>query len=152
MSDESPINPEASEASAAANRESDPLLRERYGLGARREGLRSQRWFYPALITALLGGTWLAWSATHYSLPEIRHTLISYEVIDAGHIQLRYSVTFKSSDKGHLCQLVAKDFDTNVVGEVVDHFPIGTRSQTLITIIPTRVAAVNADISRCAVE
>ena len=133
-------------------RENDALLRERYGLGARRSGLRSQRWFYPALLFALLGGSWLVWSATHYSLPEIRHTVISYEVIDGGHIELRYSVTFKSATKRHLCQLVAKDFETNVVGEVVDHFPAGTRSKTLITVIPTRVAAVNADISRCAVE
>ena len=92
------------------------------------------------------------WSALHYSLPEIRQTVISFNVVDDRHIALRYSVTFKSANKAHLCQLVAKDFDTNVVGEIQDNFPAGVRSKTLVTVIPTRVKAVNAAISRCAVK
>ena len=141
---------------AAADKPGDPerdsALRDRYGLGEPKRGITSQRWFMPALLFALIGGTWLAWSAIHYSLPEIRQSVISFTVVDDRHIELRYSVTFKSIAKAHLCQLVAKDYQTNIVGEVEDHFPAGTRSQTLITVIPTRVAAVNADISRCAVE
>ena len=138
--------------SGTGDREVDPALRERYGLGSRRSGITSRQWFMPALLFALIGGSWLIWSALHYSLPEIRQSVISFRVIDTRHIELRYSVSFKSASKAHLCQLVAKDYGTNVVGEVADHFPVGTRSQTLITVIPTRVAAVNADISRCAVE
>ena len=145
-------------SSGATGRERDPRLRERYGLGKAREGatgfrkVTSARWFIPALLSAVIGGSWLAWSAMHYSLPEIRHSLISFSVVDSRNIDIRYSVTFKSSTKRHLCQLVAKDYLANTVGEVTEHFPAGTRARTLITRIPTRVAAVNADIARCAVE
>ena len=92
------------------------------------------------------------WSALHYSLPEIRETVISFNLVDDRHIALRYSVVFKSTKKAHLCQLIARDFDKNIVGEIEENFPAGIRSKTLIATIPTRVKAVNADISRCAVK
>ena len=138
--------------SGAGGEELDAALRERYGMRKRPAGIFAQRWFIPALLFALIGGSWLTWSAYHSSLPEIGKSVISVKVIDSRHIELRYSVTFKSRSKAHLCQVIARDYGTNIVGEVEDHFPVGTRSQTLITVIPTRVAAVNADISRCAVE
>lgn len=139
-----------SPASGASDHEAK--MRERYGLHARKRGIHRQPWFPAALLFAISGGAWLLWSASHYSLPEIRQTVISFKAIDSRHIELRYSVTFKSRNKAHICQLVAKDFDTNVVGETSDIFPAGTRSNTLVTVIPTRVEAVNASISRCAVK
>lgn len=134
------------------SRENDPALRKRYGIAEPGKSIRTQPWFVPALILTLVGGSWLMWSALHYSLPEIRQTVISFNVVDDRHIQLRYSVTFKSPGKAHLCQLIARDFDKNIVGEIQDNFPAGVRSKTLVTTIPTRVTAVNADISRCAVK
>ncbi len=66
-------------------------------------------------------------------------------------MQVRYSLAFKSSAKAHLCQLVARDYQANTVGEITDHFPAGTFTPvTLVSVIPTRVAAVNAAIIRCA--
>ena len=131
-------------------REDDPYLRQRYGIP---EPSRSpfKKWLTPALIALLVGGSWLAWSANHYSRLEIRSTLISFRVVDASHIELRYSVDFRSKSKAHLCQLIARDYAANTVGEVTDRFPAGTFTPvTLVRTIPTRVAAVNAAISRCA--
>lgn len=131
-------------------REDDPNLRKRYGIP---EPTRSplKKWFLPALIVALVGGSWLAWSANHYSRPEIRSTLISFTAIDASHMQIRYSVDFRASSKAHLCQLIARDLAANTVGEITDRFPAGTFTPvTLVRTIPTRVAAVNAAIVRCA--
>lgn len=129
-------------------RDEDPYLRERYGLTT---PSKHKRWLVPALIVALIGGGWLAWSARYYSNPEVRSTLISFNAVDDGHMKIRYSVHFKSK-RSHTCQLVAKDFDANIVGEVSDHFDAKISSESRIVIIPTRVAAVNATIARCAAE
>jgi len=129
-------------------REDDPYLRQRYGIP---EPSRFKKWFTPALILLIVGGGWLAWSANHYSRPEIRSTLISFTALDKSHMQVRYSLTFRSSAKAHLCQLVARDYAANTVGEITDRFPAGTFTPvTLVSVIPTRVAAVNAAIIRCA--
>ena len=129
-------------------REDDPYLRKRYGIP---EPSRYKKWFTPALIIFIIGGSWLAWSANHYSRPEVRATLISFSAIDSSHMQVRYSLAFKSSAKAHLCQLVARDYQANTVGEIADHFPAGTITPvTLVSVSPTRVAAVNAAIIRCA--
>lgn len=138
------------ECMSDAARAATPYLRARYGI-PEPENRRYKKWFTPALIFLLIGGSWLTWSANHYSRPEIRSTLISFSPIDAGHIPVRYSVEFRSKNKAHLCQLIARDLSANTVGEITDHFPSGTTSATLVSSIPTRVAAVNAAISRCAI-
>jgi Domain of unknown function (DUF4307) len=134
---------------SAQSRASNPYLRARYGIPEPSHN-RYKKWFTPALIALVIGGSWLAWSANHYSRPEIRSTLISFQPIDNSHISIRYSVSFRSAEKAHLCQLIARDLAANTVGEITDHFPAGTTSKTLVSVIPTRVAAVNAAISRCA--
>jgi len=135
-----------SEAARAAN----PYLRARYGIPEPGSS-RYKSWFTPALIALAVGGSWLAWSANHYSRPEIRSTLISFTPVDSAHISVRYSVAFRSASKPHLCQLVARDLSANTVGEIADRFPAGTTSTTRVSVIPTRVAAVNAAILRCAI-
>jgi hypothetical protein len=132
-------------------REDDPYLRARYGI-AEPSRSRYKKWFTPALIILLVGGAWLAWSANHYSRPEVRSTLISFKAIDSSHMQVRYSISFRTASKAHLCQLVARDFSANTVGEITDRFPAGTfMPSTIVSTIPTRVAAVNAAIIRCAI-
>jgi len=131
-------------------REDDPYLRQRYGI-PEPSNSRYKRWFTPALLLLVIGGAWLAWSANHFSRPEIRSTLISFTAVDSSHMQVRYSVSFRESAKAHLCQLIARDYSANIVGEITDRFPGGTITPvTLVSIIPTRVAAVNAAITRCA--
>lgn len=134
---------------SAEARASNPYLRARYGIPEPSHN-RYKKWFTPALIVLVIGGSWLAWSANHYSRPEIRSTLISFHAVDVSHMSIRYSVSFRSTDKAHLCQLIARDLAANTVGEITDHFPAGTSSKTLVSVIPTRVAAVNAAIIRCA--
>ena len=132
-------------------REDDPYLRARYGI-AEPSRSRYKKWFTPALIVLLVGGSWLAWSANHYSRPEVRSTLISFKAIDSSHMQVRSSISFRTASKAHLCQLVARDFSANTVGEITDRFPAGTfMPSTIVSTIPTRVAAVNAAIIRCAI-
>ena len=132
-------------------REDDPYLRARYGIPEPSRS-RYKKWFTPALIVLLVGGSWLAWSANHYSRPEVRSTLISFKAIDSSHMQVRYSISFRTASKAHLCQLVARDFSANTVGEITDRFPAGTfMPSTIVSTIPTRVAAVNAAIIRCAI-
>ena len=136
---------------SAAARAASPYLRARYGIPEPRNS-RYKKWFTPALIALVVGGSWLAWSANHYSRPEIRSTLISFHAVDAGHMSVRYSVDFRTKSKAHLCQLIARDFSANTVGEITDHFDAGAFTPvTLVSVIPTRVAAVNAAIIRCAV-
>lgn len=142
------VSPKLADMSARARAES-PYLRARYGI-PEPTNRRYQKWFTPALIALVVGGSWLAWSANHYSRPEIRSTLISFHAVDASHMSVRYSVEFRSKGKAHLCQLIARDFSANTVGEITDHFAAGTSSTTLVSVIPTRVAAVNAAIIRCA--
>jgi hypothetical protein len=67
-------------------------------------------------------------------------------------MQVRYSLSFRTSSKAHICQLIARDFAANTVGEITDRFPAGTlMPATIVSTIPTRVAAVNAAIIRCAI-
>jgi hypothetical protein len=135
---------------ARIRREDDPYLRRRYGI-PEPSTRRYKRWFTPAIIALLVGGSWLAWSANHFSRPEVRSTLISFRAIDSSHMEIRYSVSVKTSSRPHLCQLIARDISANTVGEITDRFPAGTfMPVTLVRTIPTRVAAVNAAILRCA--
>ena len=126
-------------------RAQNEYLRNRYGISLSRR----PQWLVPALVIALTGGSWLAWSAQHYSRPEIRSSLISFAVIDDGHISVRYSVQFKDAAKPHSCLLNAKDYGANVVGQFTDVIPAGQASVTREATIHTRLRAVNAGIEKC---
>ncbi len=123
----------------------DPFLRERYGIKSR----RLPTWALPALAIAIVGGSWLVWSANHFSKPEIRQTLISFQAIDAGHMEIRYSLIFRTNSKAHTCLLTARDYSASVVGELTDSIPAGVFETTRTVQIPTRALAVNAGIASC---
>lgn len=129
-------------------RASDPYLRKRYGITES----RVPKWLPLAatLLIALIG--WTIWSGTSHSTPEVRYNLITFKPIDEKSIEIRFNVKFKSLDKEHVCTLVARDFQANVVGERNFLFPIGTKQKEVTTQIPTRVAAVNAGIVACQVR
>jgi hypothetical protein len=126
-------------------RANSEYLRNRYGISLSRR----PKWLVPAFVIALTGGSWLAWSANHYSQPEIRSSLISFAVVDDAHISVRYSLHFKDASTSHSCLLTAKDYGANVVGQITDAIPTGTNSLTREVIIPTRLRAVNAGIEKC---
>jgi hypothetical protein len=123
----------------------DPFLNERYGIKKN----RFASWVLPALFFGLVGGSWLIWSANHYSKPETRSTLISFHAVNSTTMQIRYLLLLRSSNQSHSCRLVARDYSANVVGEVTDLIPSGVSAITRTINIPTRVLAVNAGILGC---
>jgi len=131
--------------------QSDPHLMERYGISKARFSRFSRfpKWLLTALLVAVIGGGWLLWTANHYTYPEIRSTLISFREVDAKSIEIRYSVEIKNPNSQVICRLAARDFGLNIVGQIDDQIPLGTKSATRIVRIPTRLAAVNAQIESC---
>jgi hypothetical protein len=48
-----------------------------------------------------------------------------------------------------VCTLIARDFDKSIVGQIDYEIPAGKSKVELVTIVPTRSQAVNADVSSC---
>ena len=128
--------------------ENDPYLRERYGISKARFP-RFPRWVITAILVSVIGGGWLLWTANHYTYPEIKSTLISFREVDAKSIEIRYSIEIKNPNSQVICRLAARDYGLNIVGQIDDQIPLGTTSTTRIVQIPTRLAAVNAQIESC---
>ena len=124
----------------------DAYLQNRYGSSKPGE----RRWLLPAIVLLVVGGSWLFWSANHYSKPEIRTQLISFKVVSPTEISLRYSINVRSAKRSHQCILTASDYQANVVGQVTDSLPAGASSFTRTVLIPTRAAAASASIEHCA--
>jgi len=128
--------------------ENDPYLRERYGISKVRF-LGFPRWLITAILIFVIGGAWLLWTANHYTYPDIKSTLISFREVDDKSIEIRYSVEIKNPNSQVICRLAARDYGLNIVGQIDDQIPLGTTSTTRILRIPTRLAAVNAQIESC---
>jgi hypothetical protein len=128
-----------------SERDGDAYLQKRYG--SSKPGQR--RWVLPAVVLLVVGGSWLLWSANHYSKPEIRTELISFKVVSAKEVSLRYSISVRSTKRSHQCVLTASDYQANVVGQVTDVLPAGTTSINRTIAIPTRAAAASASIEHC---
>ncbi len=125
----------------------DPILRERYGIKPKGRG---NIWLVISFSTLAL--LWFIWSGTNFANPAIRSELISFQVIDEQKLSITYSIQVRDLTTSHSCNLVARDFDKNVVGEFVDQMPAGTLnlgSNLRIIEISTRIPAVNAGISGC---
>ena len=124
----------------------DDYLQQRYGRS--KKGKR-RPWVAPAIILLAVGGSWLIWSANHYSKPEISTELISFSVTDPKAVSLRYFVKVRTASRSHQCILTASDYQANIVGQVTDKIPLGAHSYTRTILIPTRTQAVSATIARC---
>ncbi len=125
----------------------DAYLIARYGKDHR----TAARWKFPAAIVALIGIPWLLWSAGYHSQPSIRHELLAFKVVDPTKIEVTYLLERNVAGLEVFCTLVARDFEKNVVGEVMDEFKANDAplSQTQTRTIPTRIRAVNADVVGC---
>ena len=125
----------------------DPLLRERYGIKSNnRRNLRL------AIGFAVLAVLWFIWSGTNIANPQIRSQVISFKVLDNQSISITYTLQVKNLNVPHSCDLVARDIDKNIVGEVTEHYEAGqlAAGKNLKTVlISTRTPAVNAGISSC---
>ena len=116
---------------------------DRYGV------TKSRSWIAVALITAILGVGWITWAGLHHSNPAIRTQLITFVVDTDRAVSVRYSVDRHSNGAATICTLIARDYDKNIVGQIDEEIPAGTSKVELVTVVPTRSEAVNADISSC---
>lgn len=125
----------------------DPMLRERYGIKANR-----QKNIWLLIGGSILAIIWFIWSGTNIANPEVRTELISFKVIDNQSVSITYKISVKNLNTSHSCDLVARDIDKNVVGELTDNFKAGQLidGKNLRTVVmSTRTPAVNAGISSC---
>ena len=116
---------------------------ERYGAA------KSTRWPAIALVVAIVGIGWLMWSALYHSNPSLRSQLISFAITDDRSASVRYFIERADSNQVVVCTLIARDFDKNVVGQIDQEIPAGKSKVELVTEVPTRSEAVNADVSSC---
>ncbi len=116
---------------------------DRYGV------TKSHSWVAVALITAILGVGWITWAGLHHSNPTIRTQLITFVVDNDREVSVRYSVDRHSTKTATVCTLIARDYDKNIVGQIDEEIPAGQSKIELVTVVPTRSEAVNADVSSC---
>ena len=116
---------------------------DRYGVK------QSRSWVAIALITAVVGVGWIIWAGLHHSNPAIRTQLISFVVDNDREVSVRYSVDRHSTTAATVCTLIARDYDKNIVGQLDQEIPAGLAKVELVTVVPTRSEAVNADVLSC---
>jgi len=116
---------------------------DRYGVK------KSRSWIAVAVITAILGVGWITWAGLHHSNPAIRTQLITFVVDNDREVSVRYSVDRHSNQAATICTLIARDYDKNIVGQIDQEIPAGRSKIELVTVVPTRSEAVNADVSSC---
>ena len=116
---------------------------DRYGVK------QSRSWVAVALITAVVGVGWITWAGLHHSNPVIRTQLISFVVDNDREVSVRYSVDRHSTTAATVCTLIARDYDKNIVGQLDQEITAGLAKVELVTVVPTRSEAVNADVSSC---
>ena len=116
---------------------------ERYGVA------KATRWPAIALGVGILGIGWLVWSALYHSNPPLRSQLVSFTITDDRAASVRYFIERQDSNQVVVCTLIARDFDKNIVGQIDQEIPAGKSKVELITEVPTRSEAVNADVSSC---
>ena len=116
---------------------------ERYGLRKKRS------WVGIALITAVVGVGWITWAGLYHSNPEIRVQLISFKVDSDREVSVRYFVERDSAEAISICTVIARDFYKDIVGQIDVEIPSGKEKVELVSVVPTRSLAVNADVSTC---
>ncbi len=116
---------------------------ERYGVA------KATRWPAIALVVGIVGIGWLVWSALYHSNPPLRSQLVSFTITDDRAASVRYFIERQDSDQVVVCTLIARDFDKNIVGQIDQEIPGGKSKVELVTDVPTRSEAVNADVSSC---
>ena len=116
---------------------------ERYGAS------KATRWPVIALVVAILGVSWLMWTALYHSNPPLRSQLISFTIANDREASVRYSIERSDGQRIVVCTLIARDFDKSIVGQIDHEIPAGQSKVELVTIVPTRSQAVNADVSSC---
>ena len=92
------------------------------------------------------------WSALYHSNPSLRSQLVSFTITDDRAASVRYFIEREDSNQVVVCTLIARDFDKNIVGQIDQEIAAGKSKVELVTSVPTRSEAVNADVSSCRVK
>ncbi len=116
---------------------------ERYGAA------KGVKWPAVAIIVAILGIGWLMWTALYHSNPPLRSQLVSFTINSDREVSVRYFIERTDSQEAVVCTLIARDFDKNIVGQIDQEIAGGKSKVELVTLVPTRSEAVNADVSSC---
>ena len=95
---------------------------------------------------------WITWAGLYHSNPEIRVQLISFTVDSDRAVSVRYSVERNSAEATSICTVIARDFYKDIVGQIDVEIPAGQEKVELVSVVPTRNLAVNADVSTCRVK
>jgi len=115
-----------------------------------RYGVKSGRsWIGVAVITAIIGVGWVTWAGLHHSNPAIRVQVITFTVDSDRAVSVRYSVDRENADATTICTVIARDYDKNIVGQIDQEIATGQAKVELVSVVPTRSKAVNADVSSC---
>lgn len=119
-------------------------LEDRYGLNEKK------LWPVIATISLILGLPWLIWSGWHHSNPPFRSELVKYDVKSDHSVDITFQVSRGNPSTALSCTLVARDYQKNVVGEI-DYVVAPSQSKTIsiTTAVPTRLAAASVEIIRC---
>ncbi len=116
---------------------------DRYGVK------KGRSWIAVALITALVGVGWITWAGLYHSNPGLRVQLISFTVDSDRAVSVRYFVERQSPEDATICTVIARDFYKDIVGQIDIEIPAGKEKVELVSVVPTRSQAVNADVSSC---
>jgi hypothetical protein len=116
---------------------------DRYGVK------KGRSWIAIALVTAIVGIGWITWAGLHHSNPTFRVQVITFVVGDMREVSVRYSVDRHSTTTATICTVIARDYDKNIVGQIDQEIPAGEAKVELVTVVPTRSEAVNADVISC---
>lgn len=101
-------------------------------------------------IVAAVGLGWLLWSASYFANPVANVTLIGYQVVDDGHVTVRYSVNRDPALRLQ-CTLQAQDELHDPVGQVTVTVPAGPPSTvSRVDTIRTTARAVTGFVVDCA--
>ena len=102
-----------------------------------------------ATCLALLG--WLVWAALSAASPEVRSTLISYDVVDERQVQVRFEVT-GDKDAAFVCRVEAADSSGEVVGVTEVEIERGTERHRVRSALGTRSRAATVTVAGCRVR
>ena len=122
---------------------------EPFNYEARYGAAKATHWPVVALVVAILGIGWLLWSALYHSNPPLRSQLVSFTIESDREASVRYFIERSDSQQVVICTLIARDFDKNIVGQIDQEIGAGKAKVELVTAVPTRSEAVNADVSSC---
>ena len=125
-------------------------LDTRYGRKA--ASRRMPRWVPVAVITALVGLSWLGWAAWNASQDRVSATIVAYETVSSAQLDVRLEITRRDGEAVS-CELYAQAYDYDIVGEERVVLPAGEPGTEVVTAtIRTEREAFAAALRGCQVD